>query len=168
MANPNLHFYERQSLDGIKVRSWSLWEQKDVKKGKSSRTSSTRTNTSVSSSSTASLIRAKSVVTCLPLSENHLLNKLWAFTSSSCDWENLHQVQLHLGLTHVLDCSTNLLIALVDSAHNWYNSSWPNLPESKSLQILYNAIQRLHKARAMVRLSDSERYFNLSSKLLKC
>jgi hypothetical protein len=41
-----------------------------------------------SGSSTSSMMVPKSLFTSFPLSENHLLNKLWALTSTSCQDEN--------------------------------------------------------------------------------
>jgi hypothetical protein len=43
------------------------------------------TNTSACGSSTSSVMDANSLLTSLPLSLNHLLNRLCALTSTSCD-----------------------------------------------------------------------------------
>ena len=55
-------------------------------------TSSMSTNTRQLSSSTSSVILANSLDTSLPLSLNHLLNRLCALISTSCPWVYL-QVQ---------------------------------------------------------------------------
>lgn len=52
-------------------------------------TSSMSTNTRQFSSSTSSVILANSLDTSLPLSLNHLLNRLCALTSTSCPCEYL-------------------------------------------------------------------------------